>query len=50
MEYDQLINLIINEKIIEIGIIECILFLFWILISQIIFLFPLILIILVLTI
>ena len=45
IEYDQLIQIITKEKNIEIGIVEWIQFLFWLLISQIIFLFPLILII-----
>ena len=44
-EYDQLIKITTKEKNIEIGIVEWIQFLFWLLISQIIFLFPLILII-----
>jgi hypothetical protein len=45
LEYDQLIKITTKEKNIEIGIVEWIQFLFWLLISQIIFLFPLILII-----
>ena len=45
IEYDQLIKITTKEKTIEIGIVEWIQFLFWLLISQIIFLFPLILII-----
>ena len=45
IEYDQLINISTKEKTIEIGITEWLQFLFWLLISQIIFLFPLILII-----
>jgi len=45
IEYDQLINITTKEKTIEIGITEWLQFLFWVLISQIIFLFPLILII-----
>jgi len=44
IEYDQLINITTKEKTIEIGITEWLQFLFWVLISQIIFLFPLILI------
>ena len=47
IEYDQLIKLTTKEKTIEIGIAEWVQFLFWLLISQIIFLFPLILIIIV---
>ena len=45
IEYDQLINITTKEKTIEIGVTEWLQFLFWLLISQIIFLFPLILII-----
>ena len=45
IEYDQLINITTKEKTIEIGITEWLQFLFWVLISQIIFLSPLILII-----
>ena len=45
IEYDQLINITTKEKTTEIGITEWFQFLFWVLISQIIFLFPLILII-----
>jgi len=45
IECDQLIKLTTKEKTIEIGIAEWDQFLFWLLISQIIFLFPLILII-----
>ena len=44
-EYDQLIKMTIKEKTTEMGIIEWMQFLFWSLISQIIFLFPFILII-----
>ena len=43
IEYNQLIKMTKQEKTTEIGIIEWIRFLFWSLISQIIFLFPLIL-------
>ena len=43
-EYDYLIKLTTKEKTIEIGAVEWIQFLFWVLISQIIFLFPLLLI------
>lgn len=45
IEYNQLINMTTKEKTAEMGAIEWIQFLFWLLISQIIFLFPLILII-----
>ena len=45
IEYDNLIKMTTKEKTAEMGIIEWTKFLFWSLISQIIFLFPLILII-----
>jgi hypothetical protein len=44
-EYSQLIKITTKEKTIKMGIVEWIQFLFWLLISQIIFLFPFILII-----
>ena len=45
MEYDHLINLTTKQKNIQIGVVKWVQFLLWLLISQIIFLFPLILII-----
>lgn len=45
MEYDHLINITTKKKNIQIGVVQWVQFLLWLLISQIIFLFPLILII-----
>ncbi|MEK9530729.1 MAG: hypothetical protein VWZ86_04610 [Flavobacteriaceae bacterium] len=42
MEFDKLVQITRKEKTIEFGILQWIEFFFWILISQIIFLFPLI--------
>ena len=45
LEFDQLINITTKEKTTQIVIIDYLQFLFWVVISQLIFLFPLILII-----